>query len=163
MESQPLASANQADAETQAQCMATDGVNAKASTADCTVATGDREGFQTGPEPSSPGVAHKVAEIQHTAADDSRQHTAADDSTQLQDSPVQHNEQEEGLWVAGAASPDKGLVSEAVYVEDVGEVADSQDGSLAAVPPNDEEAEVCDSLQIVLGTCLCLHLFYCYT
>ena len=151
--------------------MATDGVNAKASTARCSVATGDAHGIQAGPEPSLPGVAHELAETHHTSADDSRQHivadasrrhTAADDSTQLQESPVLHNEQEEGLWVASRGLPDRGFGSEAVCVEDVGDVADSQEGSLAAGPPNDEEAEVRNSLQTVLGTCLCLCLFYCY-
>lgn len=148
MESQPLASANQADTETQAPYMATDGVNAKASTAHCTVATGDGEGFQAGPEPSSLGTSHELAEIQHTAADD---------SPQLQDGPVLHDDCEEDMWVATGAMPNKGFGSEAVCIGNVAEVADSQDGSLAAGPPKDDEAEVCDQF----NTCMLYWLRIC--
>lgn len=143
MESQPLASTDQADAETQAQCMATDGDNTRAPTAHCTVATGDGEGIQAVPESSSPSVTHEQAQIQHSATGD---------LTQLQEGPVLHSDREEGLLVATGASPDKGFVSEAVCVseaecvEDVAEVADSQDGSLAAGPPDDDEAEVCPGM-----------------
>lgn len=139
MESQPLACAKQADANTQAQCMAPDGVtvNANASTSYCTEATDGGHGVQAGPEPSSPAVAHQLAEIQHTAADD---------STQLQESPVLHSDRAEGQCVASGAWPNRGFGSEAVCVDDVGEVADTQEGSLAAVQPNDDEAEVCHGL-----------------
>ena len=129
MESQPLASADQADAETQAQYMAADDANAEACAAHGTVALAAGEALQAGPGPSSAGPAQDHALFQHTAADS---------SLHMQASLLPQNDHEEGWLVASVASPIRDLVLEAVP-----EVIGSQEGSLAAVPPSDDEAEVC--------------------
>ena len=136
MESQALASADQADAELRAQCMAADGASAGASSAHCTVALAAGDAFQAGPVPSSAGAAQDHAQLQHTAASN---------LVQVQASFALNHNHEEGLLVAGAASHDQDLGLEAVHAKDVAKVIGSQNESLAAVPPSDEEAEVCTS------------------
>lgn len=134
MESQPLASADQADAETQAQYMAADDAYAEASATHGTLALAAGDAFQAEQGLSSAGAAQDHALLQHTAAGS---------SLQVQACLVPQNDHEEGLLVAAVASPNRGLVLEAVRGIDVAEIIGSQDGSLAAVPPSDDEAEVC--------------------
>ena len=142
MESQPLASADQADAGTQAQCMAAESPNAGACAAHCTVALAAGDAFQAGPVASSVGANQDHASVRHTAADN---------LLQVQASAVLNHNHGEGLLVASVASPNRDLASEAARMEDVAEVTGSQEGSLAAVPPSDDEAEVCTSGCLLAG------------
>ena len=172
MEPQPLASADQADATTQAQCMAADGPHAGASAAHCTVAFAAGDAFQAGLVPSSAGAAQDHAPLQHTAADNSLQVQAS--SVLNHDhaggllvasvaspnrnpdhaegllvanvaSPNRNPDHAEGLLVASVASPNRKLAWRVACMEDVVEVTGSQEGSLAAVPRSDDEAKVCTS------------------
>lgn len=136
MESQPLASANQADAETQAQCMAAGGLRTGASDAHCEMAPTAGDALQAGPVPSSADAAQDDAQLQRKAANN---------VLQVQARLVLNHDHEEGLLVASEAFPNQDLGLEAVHVKNVAEGIGSQDETLAAVPPSDDEAEVCTS------------------
>ena len=131
MESQPLASANQADAETQAQCMAAGGLSTGASDAHCEMAPTAGDALQAGPVPSSADAAEDDAQLQRKAANNALQ--------------VLNDDHEEDQLEASEAFPNQDLGLEAVHVKNVAEGIGSHDESLAAVPPSDDEAEVCTS------------------
>lgn len=131
MESQPLASADQPATDTNEQSSAADDQNAKGS-AERTATAAAADASQTGAVPSSSNTSHGQEQTLHTAVDG---------SPLLQASQRIISNQKEGLQATSMASADRHNAVEAVHEEGMA-VAGSQDDSLAAVPPSDDEAEV---------------------
>ena len=151
MESQPLASADQADASSRAQCLAAENQNAEGSAAyiTSTVAAGDA--FSTGPVPSSVDAAQEPAKIQYTAAED---------SPHLQAFQVLDGDHKDDQQAASVSCSDRQLAAEAMHVEHVAGIG-SEDGSLAAVPPSDDEEEVRIGASLSSTDCLSVGLSVC--
>lgn len=144
MESQPLALADLADVYTPVQLPAAESPSADALPECATLSASAEDAFHTGTAPSSdPRQDHVAAQ---------KSPTVAEGLLHLASSPGLQSNQAEALQANDVPSDEREHAAEAMPAQGTA-LAGSQDRSLAAVPPSDDEAEVSGAFSKVE----CLH------